>query len=175
MKAVISADIILEPRNTVIYYSPLIKASISLSVPLLSSLPLKASPPPSPSFTHLSLHTLSHPLVNFLHDPSYMPLFFLFLPFFAPLLSPSPLLLPPHLLIFPFYLLPLTVSPVWFNKRAAWYWCWPSAFGSLGRLRVMLATLLNNKISTAREVPAGLRVIIIIIQARHRGVRNCIY
>lgn len=33
----------------------------------------------------------------------------------------------------------------------------------------MLATLLNNKISTAREVPAGLRVIIIIIQVRHRG------
>lgn len=100
MKAVISADIILEPRNTVIYYSPLIKASISLSVPLLSSLPLKASPPPSPSFTHLSLHTLSHPLINFLHDPSYMPLLFLFLPFFAPLLSPSPLLLPPISLYF---------------------------------------------------------------------------
>lgn len=76
MKAVISADIILEPRNTVIYYSPLIKAAISLSVPLLSSLPLKASPPPSPSFTHLSLHTVSHALVNFLHDPSYMPFFF---------------------------------------------------------------------------------------------------
>lgn len=34
---------------------------------------------------------------------------------------------------------------------------------------MMFAVLLNNKISSAREVPAGLRVIIIIIQACHMG------
>lgn len=43
MKAVIFADIILEPRNIVIYYTPLIKAVISLSFPLLLYLPLKPS------------------------------------------------------------------------------------------------------------------------------------
>lgn len=69
MRAVIFADIILEPRNIVIYYSPLIKAAISLSIPPLLSLPLKSFLPSSISPFN-PLHTLSYPLVNFLHDPS---------------------------------------------------------------------------------------------------------
>lgn len=67
MKAVISADIILERRNTVVYYSPLIK-----------SVRLSSLPPPSPSLYPLA--TSHPPLVNFLHHPSYMFFFFFFLP-----------------------------------------------------------------------------------------------
>lgn len=98
MKAVISADVILEPVNTVIYYSPLIKAAVS---------PPSIAPPPL-GFTHLSLHTLSDPLVNFLFDPSNPP----------PLsLCRAPVV--PVSSYFPFYHLPLALSspPVWFNKQ----------------------------------------------------------
>lgn len=81
MKAVISADIILEPRNIVIYYSPLIKAVISLPIPLFSSLPLKPFPPlPSPPSPTYHFILLSYPLVNFLHDPSQMPFALSFCP-----------------------------------------------------------------------------------------------
>lgn len=78
MKAVISADIILERRNTVVYYSPLIK-----------SVRLSSLPPPSPSLYPLA--TSHPPLVNFLHHPSYM--FFFALPLF-PSLPPSIFFLP---------------------------------------------------------------------------------
>lgn len=111
MRAVIFADIILEPRNIVIYYSPLIKAAISLSVPLLSSLPLKPFPPLSPPFNHLSLHTFSHPLVNFQNDLSYMHFTVSFCPSLLSSFSLStPTFIVPVFLYFPLILFTLSVS-----------------------------------------------------------------
>lgn len=101
MKAVIFADIILEPRNSVIYYSPLIKTVISLSIPLPLTSPsetFSSSSCPSPPFL---LYTS---FANFQHVPfpkSFGVTFF-FLPLFSCLShSLSPFYHPHHHIHFP--------------------------------------------------------------------------
>lgn len=127
MKAVIFADIILEPRNIVIYYSPLIRSVISLSILLLSSLPLKPFPPLSPLLPTYHFILVLIPLLTFSMSPLLTPFTLYFSPhlpsyYFPFCLSPCPLLsFPSHIFNFSlsFYgqcLLLCLCSPIWFNK-----------------------------------------------------------
>lgn len=128
MKAVIFADIILEPRDIVIYYSPLIKAVISLSVPLLSSLPLKPFLPSlSPLLPTYHFILCLIPLLTSSMTPLICLLLFPFVLLCSPVMSLCFSLFPllSHLyLCSVFFSLSFLLSvfhlrlysPIWFNK-----------------------------------------------------------